>query len=965
MIGHHDLHGQELLRATLAARVEPPCARLHLWGPLGVGRFHLAHRICRARAASCDGPVFVVDAAACRTPLDLLDAFVEACEPARAESPDPEALERRLLGRLQPMGATWIVVRSIDHLDEASRAWLAAFGERLLDVRWVTTSLHHVAPPGFDPVHVPPLDERSRDDRDAAARIFCDALPHHAREGVILDDTRAAALIRACGGRPLFLRRAAARARLLPIASILEALADADANEGAATVFGASADAVVDATVALLDPVARLALAFAACVPDGLQCEDVRTLSALHQANDPAAAANAHALHERAEAVLPLLVSLGLLEMDTRAARGPDAEHVVPRPFRHRLHARAPELAGGNGDALKSTVRAWMRRLFGDGLDRLGLRERPGDTRAMFRRRATLLRRAIGEDAAPHPGDLPSDDLIALSLAAHLLRHTGMHAVPVEAVPHAVLERTAPAQMAPDAFARAGRALVEAYLLARTRSAATLRDQLAARMREVATWLDEHPDARAPETAALCHYYLAVHHLGESSAATSEQAAVRAKAEADAAGRPDVSARVDSVLAFLDVERGEPGRAVQRLRAARESLESLGAEAELSALLGNYVTTLAQHGAPLLARTTAERGLEIMQRYGDTALQVRMLLVRARLRAMTEMGPDDDDLHEALRLAASIGADHEVAEARVRLGWHRLLFSDAPGHDALAAIESGVHQARRGGIARMIAYAEQSCIEALLLLGRPDEALRRLEPVLHDVAGRGRALHQAELLVLRAACRPRHPQAREDLESARALLHGMAAPNAHRLVDVTTLHVDWVQGRVDEAALGERLAPMLQPTPDAILTEEVPLPLWKRAFMLRLAMKRLLAVLPPAVVDEVLAAAADPDAAALVVFDHGRSVRLPGGAWLSFESAPMLTRLLAGITRAARAGVVARADALMDAAWPEDAGRQDESTLNRLHQAISRLRRMGLRAWLTADEGGWTLSGDVVFPDVP
>lgn len=105
----------------------------------------------------------------------------------------------------------------------------------------------------------------------------------------------------------------------------------------------------------------------------------------------------------------------------------------------------------------------------------------------------------------------------------------------------------------------------------------------------------------------------------------------------------------------------------------------------------------------------------------------------------------------------------------------------------------------------------------------------------------------------------------------------------------------------------------------------------------------------------------------LVVLGAAHLLRLPGGAWVDLTGAPLLARLLEPLLDAHRSarGTPVSADALIETLW--GASDEHEVLLNRLHQTVSRLRRVGLRDLVLTGAGGYCLrpNASVIRVDDP
>lgn len=110
----------------------------------------------------------------------------------------------------------------------------------------------------------------------------------------------------------------------------------------------------------------------------------------------------------------------------------------------------------------------------------------------------------------------------------------------------------------------------------------------------------------------------------------------------------------------------------------------------------------------------------------------------------------------------------------------------------------------------------------------------------------------------------------------------------------------------------------------------------------------------------VLRAALDalaPPPEALVLDAARLEVRLPSGEALSLKKTPTLFRVLACLA-SARHGEALDVERIFSAVWPDERF-SAKSSANRVHVALSRLRDAGLRPWVEASGGRWSLRPSV------
>jgi len=98
----------------------------------------------------------------------------------------------------------------------------------------------------------------------------------------------------------------------------------------------------------------------------------------------------------------------------------------------------------------------------------------------------------------------------------------------------------------------------------------------------------------------------------------------------------------------------------------------------------------------------------------------------------------------------------------------------------------------------------------------------------------------------------------------------------------------------------------------------------------------------------------------LVVHHQFRWMVLPGGSVIDFARYKLLRRLLAVLAdaRVQRPGEPLAAADLVAAGWPDERI-LPRAARNRVHVALSRLRRLGLDTWLVHVPDGWLLASSL------
>lgn len=100
--------------------------------------------------------------------------------------------------------------------------------------------------------------------------------------------------------------------------------------------------------------------------------------------------------------------------------------------------------------------------------------------------------------------------------------------------------------------------------------------------------------------------------------------------------------------------------------------------------------------------------------------------------------------------------------------------------------------------------------------------------------------------------------------------------------------------------------------------------------------------------------------AELVVAEDGAGFALAEGNWVDLTRRRPLRRLLAALLEVRRAGATATKQDLIAAGWPGERLLPDAAA-NRLHVALSELRKLGLARAIVHQGDGWTLDPAVAI----
>ncbi len=243
-----------------------------------------------------------------------------------------------------------------------------------------------------------------------------------------------------------------------------------------------------------------------------------------------------------------------------------------------------------------------------------------------------------------------------------------------------------------------------------------------------------------------------------------------------------------------------------RLREAREILgtawrkqrQAAGDSAAVAAAMGLYGAALSLGGDTAGARSLLDEAVAMAERFSGPAspLSVQNRLFRAEaLSAAGELGPARSALDANLGLCRERYGEQHVLTLRLRLALARLdLEADQPARAAQAAEAMLPSLARlQGPSAAFLAHAQVTLGEALLRLGRADEALA---PLTAAVERRESMLWSGSWELAEARARLGEARLATGDPRGAALLEQAAGPLAHEL------GIDHPQTRRARRALG-------------------------------------------------------------------------------------------------------------------------------------------------------------------
>jgi hypothetical protein len=939
--------GRERLCETLRELAAGPSCRVVLKGLPGAGRATLARDAARHASQVHRGLVVEVDLSGLETTEDVLDALTVANRAATVDHPSLEHRIRYLRHLLQRCDS-WLLLLNVDVAGDAVR-WLVDQVDRGQGgLRLLLTAHRWSAPEHVTAVHVPPLSSQVSADVEAGFRIFWGGLPsgpwRSLVEGWSEGDRRV--LVELCGGLPALLLLAARRWRMLPA----KAWAGDLAGRGdLGALLGGDLAAMYAGWVSRMpDGVQRLVEALG-MLPSPHRFGDVRGLLQLAAAGaDPGERGQWQAAEGDLAEHLEWLEEAGFLEPEER----PDG--LVWRLW-SPLRACNAGMPGsgfpGSSSSLQVPLRQWAaqeaRRL-------LQAMEGPDEPQAVARS-VEWIRMWASLATPPETRGRGLDDwLVCQAALASTMRRTGMEPVARDMLVSRVLALRE-AMVDPGVQVSWGRLLSELFFLHRIRGDRATRVSLVQAMQDLlARCRPATPECA--EAVSRCGFLVAVAVFSDGFAADARSVAEEAVAAGELARRPDLSVRASMALAFLDADAGQVARAARRSRQVGQTLRALGADGEARVAEVNHALLAYQQGAldesvRLLRRTESE-----VRMRGDPYLSMRIRLPLARALVVLD-DPQAPELLETLATEAqAMGMTAERSEALQRLGVWRLLHGQEEG---LVELQGALLLERSSGRPRMLAYALQALAEGLLLMDRRREARELLQEAITHVDAGLRRLHHRELHAWLALSEASAEASRAQLEEAVGT--GVAdggTPEVLRLLCalVSLARPDaggFGPGEVD-TLLGLCFGPVAPPEGFVGLSR----PGWQRSISLRVAARLAWSVLETRRQEALVGSQWDPSKERLVVLGAGERVRFPGESpWLEVGRTPVLARMLACLVRLHQehgAGAVAPVECLLQAGWPEERIQHD-AAMNRFHQALSRLRRLGPGGWIQNHQGGWRL----------
>jgi len=404
-------------------------------------------------------------------------------------------------------------------------------------------------------------------------------------------------------------------------------------------------------------------------------------------------------------------------------------------------------------------------------------------------------------------------------------------------------------------------------------------------------------------------------------------------------------ARASLLLARLSWLRGRRDEALERAAEALDQAREAGAVllgAEVAAWLGRAE---AERGRPRQGRALLRPAAARFAEAGDRRARIAALAALGRCeQALGERGAAAAWYAEAVELARELGAAAD--EARVRMDLAEVALADAR-EEAEPLLEQALEAARRAGDAGRTWRARADLALVAWGDGRLDEAephLRAAARVAEEAGDSRGRLEVAALTGGLAAVAGQEDEATAAFDRIDELLEGttLAAVPARVVV---------LRSLLDPGRFGAILA-------EARAMSAADLGSSGRPSEPRLG--RLLEIVRSAVAEPAWRAAwselLDPRGEALLAEPSGAAFRPPGGDWVELGDGSQLARLLAELL----IGDLHTAEDLREALWPGER-MAFQSAMDRVYQAVRRLRRAGLDPCLERVEGGYRLSGEVVL----
>jgi tetratricopeptide (TPR) repeat protein len=940
-----------------------------LTGPTGAGKRALG----LAATEELRPAPLIVDGSSLRSLEEVLDAIVAQSDTLTVPSrDDPEAMDRAFAG--QKITA---LISHLDQLDHAQWEAIAAWVSSHPTLNVVATAMK---PPeqGCDSMvvfPVQPLAASQTEQRGAAYLIFLDAVSDDTLRARLsqADDQTQRAAVEACGGLPLLLKLAGVRTRFLEASHVLALLVESEAPShlhALSSLFGPRYAEALARTLQRLPLDARLLLALSAELGSVHTLDDVwRVLEALRTAFAEPADAGAQRLALAVQTLLSdtlsliqLLAELGFIEVQ---------KHDTITTFRVPRHVMAV-LQNSTVLAAACETDAWLVALpvaasqsLAEGAARiLELSDRYDERAARLlarRLREPLIQMLVSDARAAQLR--PAQRLHCLGALAWFWRRTGIERRLWWRCFQQMLDASSPDHFSADeqrgpGCDRIAQALAETHLLARQAGDAAARDALAGRMNDLLLCFDDAYDRGSASARSRFGYVLGAAAFTAGNRELARELADRSLSDARDAARQDLQARHSTLVAFLEFEAGQHHAAIDRMEQSTSVLRRLGALQDFCTASANLAVLAYQHGAIDLATTSFRQAADNEATAWDAMLKARALMGLARCLDVLQ-DPAAEAVHaETLALANEIGDDAQRAEAMTRYGWHLLLQHEGRSQDALQQMQEAMDLEQKVARERLRTHTIHAYAVALAAAEQTDiayqfasDALSRINPA--------RAQHHCEVAALVASLTPDLDQAVEQLAAAADQASRLDSAVTLTLIKAEELYLQLRRqaaghpGAATEEEVADALRWLMAPVDPPFGSSRVARPRWQRSLVLAGTMRRVRRRLTDEMVYE-LESELYHRAGELLICGRGLRVQLGDGEWLDLSTAPVLARLFYAIAANSATNGLCSVEECVAAGWPGEFIQHD-AALNRIYQAISRLRRLGLRDVIEAADGGYRI----------
>jgi predicted ATPase len=421
-------------------------------------------------------------------------------------------------------------------------------------------------------------------------------------------------------------------------------------------------------------------------------------------------------------------------------------------------------------------------------------------------------------------------------------------------------------------------------------------------------------------------------------------------------GSPADRAEAMALLARLHWQRGRRDEATALARAALSEARQGGAallEAEIAAWCGRAE---AMAGRASAARELLEPAAARFAEVGD--LRARIDVLRALGRCELALGSLDAArrcFDESVTLSRTVGAAGDETQARMDLA--ELAMADDQHPAAEQQLQAALEAAGRAGDARQQARARLDLALLAWAAGRPGQARDQVRLATVDAERSTDSWGRVEAAALTGALLAidgRHEEAEQAFDRADELTMGttVATVPARVVVLRAMLRQAGDAGAAEDLHQASRLAPA--DFGEVGRTGRVADP------RLHLLIEPLRRAMPEPAWSSAWARVVDPDDSRLVLPCSGRFFRPPGAAPIDLGEGSQLARLLGALIEARLERRPLDPDEIRERLWPGER-MAFQSALDRVYQAVRRLRKAGIDAWLERSADGYLLRGEVAL----